>query len=90
MTDAVRRPLPNIVISGTLLVICALWLVPTFGLFVSSFRTRDDILTSGWWTILPHREWTRVEEFKPPPELDRDGPMTIAGVTGTFAEFRVG
>ena len=34
-------------ISVVLLV--ALWLFPTVGLFVSSFRTADQIATSGWW-----------------------------------------
>ena len=30
----------------------ALWLFPTVGLFVSSFRTADQIATSGWWKAL--------------------------------------
>jgi alpha-glucoside transport system permease protein len=29
-----------------------LWLFPTVGLFVSSFRTADQITTSGWWASL--------------------------------------
>jgi len=29
-----------------------LWLFPTVGLFVSSFRTSDQIATSGWWKAL--------------------------------------
>jgi alpha-glucoside transport system permease protein len=37
-------------ISVALLV--ALWLFPTVGLFVSSFRTADQIATSGWWSSL--------------------------------------
>jgi alpha-glucoside transport system permease protein len=82
--------LPHAVVNGTLVLICLLWLVPTFGLFISSFRTRDDILTSGWWMILPHREWVTVESFTPPPEIDRNQPMTFVGVTGSFAEFRSG
>jgi alpha-glucoside transport system permease protein len=27
------------------------WSIPTTGLFVSSFRTRDDQRASGWWTV---------------------------------------
>ena len=28
-----------------------LWTIPTFGLFVTSFRPADEIKTSGWWTF---------------------------------------
>ncbi|MEJ5945612.1 carbohydrate ABC transporter permease [Pseudokineococcus basanitobsidens] len=30
-------------------VIAVLWTIPTLGLFITSFRTQDDIATSGWW-----------------------------------------
>jgi ABC-type glycerol-3-phosphate transport system permease component len=36
---------------------------PTLGIFVSSFRNRNDIATSGWWNVLPHREWQHVREI---------------------------
>jgi alpha-glucoside transport system permease protein len=35
-----------------LIGIGALWLVPTFGLAITSFRPRDEIQASGWWTSL--------------------------------------
>ncbi|MFN4057719.1 MAG: carbohydrate ABC transporter permease [Roseinatronobacter sp.] len=41
-------------ISVVLLV--ALWLFPTVGLFVSSFRTADQIASSGWWSSLGTQE----------------------------------
>ena len=36
---------------------CVIWTIPTMGIFISSFRNRDDIATSGWWKVFPHREW---------------------------------
>ena len=80
----------SLFINGSLLFLVALWTLPTLGLLISSVRTRFDIATSGWWTILPHREWVLVEEFTPGEDLDRDGVMTIAGVSGTFEELREG
>jgi len=39
-----------------------MWTIPTLGLLISSFRTRDEIRGSGWWTAIPHlfgkAQWT--------------------------------
>src|SRR3954453_17698337 len=37
-----------------LVVVCFLWVVPTFGLLLTSFRPLDDANNSGWWTIFAH------------------------------------
>jgi alpha-glucoside transport system permease protein len=34
-----------------IILMCALWIIPTLGLFVTSFRTREAVRTSGWWTV---------------------------------------
>jgi len=36
----------------SVIVLVGLWLFPTVGLFISSFRTGDQIATSGWWKAL--------------------------------------
>ena len=38
----------------TMIVVCVLWLVPTVGLLITSFRTQDAANSSGWWTVFTH------------------------------------
>jgi alpha-glucoside transport system permease protein len=40
------------------IVIAFVWTIPTFGLFVSSFRPAADINTSGWWTVFSNPQFT--------------------------------
>jgi alpha-glucoside transport system permease protein len=40
----------KILVNGTLALICLIWTLPTLGVLVTSFRDRDVIQTSGWWT----------------------------------------
>jgi alpha-glucoside transport system permease protein len=78
-------------INGALVFLVVIWSIPTLGLLISSFRTRFDIQTSGWWNILPHREWETVSTLDPKElGLDPDGVMEVEGVTGTFEELREG
>lgn len=73
-----------------LVLVCFIWLIPTVGLFVSSFRTATDIQLSGWWTVVPHLGQVKISEMPIPDGLNKDGVMTIEGATGTFEEFRAG
>ena len=78
-------------INGVLLLLVIIWSVPTLGLLVSSFRTRTDLQTSGWWTILPHRQWEMVSVADPVQlGLNPDEVMSVEGVQGTFEELRQG
>jgi alpha-glucoside transport system permease protein len=78
-------------VNGVLAVIVILWSIPTLGLFVSSFRERNDIRSSGWWTVFPHQSYEPIGEPLPIPEgQTRDQPITIDGVTRTFDEWREG
>jgi len=56
-----------------------LWLFPTVGLFVSSFRTADQISTSGWWASLGTQESQNpaIRVGGEPQELD--GAFVIEG-----------
>ena len=52
----------------SVVVMVVLWLVPTVGLFVSSFRTADQISTSGWWASLFPAEQNVVARAADPDE----------------------
>lgn len=41
-----------------LIFISVVWLVPTVGLLVTSFRTRGDILSTGWWNAFVQGRFT--------------------------------
>ena len=66
---AKRLPLHLIVI-GLALV----WLAPSLGLLVSSFRPRQDLLSSGWWTaVVTPSEWGRFTTGNYQDVLTRQG-----------------
>jgi alpha-glucoside transport system permease protein len=91
--DSAKRQklLGSLFVNIALLLLVVLWTIPTLGIFVSSFRNRDDIANSGWWNVLPHREWQPVREIIPAEAgLNPNGVMEIEGVSGTFEEFRTG
>ena len=51
-----RIGLPRLIINLTVLVVVALWVMPTLGIFVSSFRDKDQLTVSGWWTAFSSSE----------------------------------
>ncbi|HAN94143.1 MAG TPA: sugar ABC transporter permease [Firmicutes bacterium] len=44
--------MPQIVINVVVIVAMLLWIVPTLGLLITSFRPASDVVYSGWWTVL--------------------------------------
>ena len=43
------------------LILCFLWIVPVVGLFLTSFRPRDDANETGWWTLFwTPSAWSRL------------------------------
>ena len=50
-----KNKLSNILAQLLLLFFVIIWIMPTFGLFISSLRDKDLLAISGWWTSLIYR-----------------------------------
>ncbi len=54
-----------------------LWIIPTVGLLVSSFRDRDQIVTSGWWRALFPSEQSAFVRSSLPETQFQEGDLYI-------------
>ena len=75
-----------IIKSTGLLLLVLLWILPTIGLFVSSFRDKDQLAITGWWTALSttensefRRTGTQEEQFERNGEYIISGELTELG-----------
>jgi alpha-glucoside transport system permease protein len=50
--EHIRRILGRIPIHVVVIGMCIIWLVPTFGLLITSLRPFQAVNNSGWWTVL--------------------------------------
>ncbi len=57
-----------------IIVILIIWIVPTLGLLITSFRPLNDINTTGWWTVFS-------------PQTIRDNGTTIAAPRFTLNNY---
>ncbi len=63
----------------SVVLLVAAWVFPTVGLLVSSFRTGDQIASSGWWSALSTQERQNPAIRIDGDEVERDGMFVIEG-----------
>ena len=73
----------NWAVQISVVLLVALWLFPTFGLLVSSFRTADQISSSGWWdSLFPTQQNLTLRAADPDDEGNqvlKDGLYIVEG-----------
>ena len=58
-----KLSLTSILSQLLLLLFVIIWIIPTFGLFISSLRDKDLLSISGWWTSLTTTEINEIHRM---------------------------
>jgi len=85
-----QKNFSSFLVNGVLILICLVWIVPTLGVLITSFRNSEQIYKSGWWTIFPHKGYIKTGEITLAADTDPNAPITIEGFTASFDEWRNG
>ena len=63
-----------------LLFFVVVWIIPTFGLFISSLRDKDLLAISGWWTSLTTTEMNEIYRMSGmESQIEENGYFKIKG-----------
>ena len=79
-----RLSFGQVLSSFLLLFLVLLWIVPTVGLFVSSFRDKDQLAITGWWTALSTTERNEFRRTGTKDDQIQQGGKFI--ITGNFLD----
>ena len=79
-TPVGSRPALAWVVNISVILLVALWTLPTLGILVSSLRDKDQLAVSGWWTALTSSERNLVARSAPPEEARlQEGRYMLTG-----------
>lgn len=81
-----KKPAVVWALNISVLALVLLWLFPTMGLFVSSFRTSEQITASGWWSSMFPAEQTLQLRLAAPDPNRIETSAGVFVVEGTFFE----
>tara|TARA_R110001583_G_scaffold51161_12_gene159819 strand:- start:5614 stop:6729 length:1116 start_codon:yes stop_codon:yes gene_type:complete len=71
----------------SVLLLVILWTLPTAGLLISSFRDKDQLAVSGWWTSLSSSEQNLIGRTKGPDHQSLiDGKYVLSGKIEELSE----
>lgn len=89
--ERLKRILGQVPTHALVILTVSIWIIPTVGLMVTSFRPLQDINTTGWWTaLLNHSGSAAYDKYcaachgadgKRLPQADLTNPTTIAPIS---------
>ncbi|HNY94122.1 MAG TPA: carbohydrate ABC transporter permease [Flexilinea sp.] len=77
-----QKKTSSFIVNLVLILISAVFVVPIFGILITSFRQSERIFNSGWWTVFPHKEWVEIGEYKLDADVDLNGEIKFVSEDG--------
>jgi alpha-glucoside transport system permease protein len=74
-----RLPLHIVII-----IICAIWVIPTVGMIINSFRSLQDMTNAGWWTVLFPPHGFTLESYKQVLAIEGVAPSILYSILITI------
>ena len=74
-----RLPLHLVII-----IVCAIWIIPTLGMIINSFRSLQDMNQAGWWTVLFPPHGFSFDSYKQVLAIEGVAPSILYSVLITF------
>ena len=93
--ERLKRFLARIPLHAVIVALVVIWLIPTLGVFVTSFRSREAVRTSGWWRVFSRPPAPSQAEYRAAcqpchgadgtlvPEADHTDPEVVGQYTRT-------
>ncbi|HWH15963.1 MAG TPA: carbohydrate ABC transporter permease [Miltoncostaeaceae bacterium] len=81
LSARIVRSLTTLPLTILLAAIAVLWLVPTFGLLMTSLMAPDDVAEQGWWNVLAEPSLASLENYR---EVLSNDSITTALWTTTW------
>lgn len=89
-----RIGFPRLIVHLSVILICIIWLIPTLGILVTSFRDPAQITSSGWWTAFGSASQTTAGRLADPSAARQEGANYVIsgsvfekGQSGTVRAF---
>lgn len=60
----INKILGRVPLHIVIILLCLVWVVPTLGLLISSFRPAQDINETGWWTVFSFKSKDTLPEYE--------------------------
>ena len=83
-----RIGLPRLIVNAAVILIVALWLTPTLGIFVSALRDKNQLAVSGWWTAFSSSERNEAARLDGKDKATQDGAIFV--ITGNVLDGKPG